>query len=516
ITRLLPDGTISPLPVPRTAPPSSRFGRWMHAGPRIADAPSAGGHAWYKVLWLTGVDYFSSLGYQPGIALLAVGALSPVATLVLVAVTLFFALPMYRQVAGRSFAGQGSIAMLENLLTGWWGKLVVLTLLGFACTAFIITMTLSAADAAVHATQNPFLSPWLGGHYITVTLVLLAILAWIFLMGFREALGVARLVAIPYLLLNLVVIGRCGFEIFQRPELLEHWKLALTLKGNPMSLLFLSALAFPQLALGLSGFETGVAVMPQVDGGKADAKQDLPTGRIQATRKLLTAAALIMSFMLVSSSFVTALLVPPEAYRDGGPAAGRALAYLAQQYLGSGFETLFDISTILILGFAGASAMTGLLNLIPRYIPRFGMAPRWISHTRPLTLVLFGVAVLVTLLFRANVEAQAGAYATGVLSLMLSASVAVALAFFEEAKAFMERGRMFRSVYFWAASLVFAYALVDNLRARPDGLVIAFGFILSILILSGMSRYVRSSELRVADVRLEDEESAMLFRAIRG
>jgi hypothetical protein len=502
-----------------TQPPlqfRTSIGKWLSRG-EVVDSHVGGDvttHPWWKVIWLTGVDYFSTLGYQPGIALLAAGAVAPIATVILVLVTLFGALPVYAQVAGRSYAGQGSIAMLENLLSGWKGKGLVLVLLGFAATDFVITMTLSAADAAKHAIENPYLHPVLGEHPILVTLVILAVLAAIFLKGFNEAIGLAAAAALPYLALNVVVLIRGLLEIVAHPTLLSGWQATLAAKGNFPVVIAGAMIVFPKLALGLSGFETGVSVMPLVDGGEADRGHsprtgEAPAGRVANTRKLLLTAAIIMSVFLILSSVVTTLLIDPVDYAEGGKASGRAIAFLAHRYLGPGFGTVYDMSTILILGLAGASAMAGLLHLIPRYLPRFGMAPRWAALSRPLVLVLFATNVVITLIFRANVEAQSGAYATGVLVLILSAAFAATLALWRERRRAL-------SCYTGAVCLVFAYTLVDNCVERPDGLIIGSVFTVFLIVACALSRSIRSVEFRIPYGYFADAESWRLGPELRG
>ena len=487
------------------------FARWLFAGGRLdlAHQGTEATHPWYMVLWLTGVDYFSTLGYQPGIALLAAGAISPIATAILILVTLCCALPIYAQVAGRSYVGQGSIAMLENLLHGWRGRILVLVLLGFAATDFVITMTLSAADAAQHAIENPYFHPFVGDAAMTITMGLLFLLALVFLKGFNEAIELASAVAVPYLVLNVVVLGRCLIEISHHPELFHNWKATLALRGDWTAIAIASGLIFPRLALGLSGFETGVSVMPLIRGGREDRPGEAPAGRIANTRKLLAAAAAIMSVMLLVSSFVTTLLIPEAAYRIGGKASGRAIAYLAHGLMGNAFGTVYDVSTILILWFAGASAMAGLLHLIPRYLPRMGMAPSWVAYPRPLVLVLFCISILVTWVFKANVEAQGGAYATGVLVLMLSAAIAAALSLWRERRQTM-------SLYCWLVAGVFGFTTVDNVIERPDGIIIASIFIFVTISISAISRYLRATELRVSELSFVDEKSARLWNSITG
>jgi FtsH-binding integral membrane protein len=462
--------------------------------------------AWWKVMCLTGVDYFSTLGYQPGIAFLAAGALSPVATLILVLLTLFGALPIYSRVAERSPHGQGSISMLEELLPRWRGKAFVLCLLGFAATDFVITITLSAADATAHIVGNPFV-PSSVNHPVGITLVLLALLSAIFLKGFREAIGLAVLIVAIYLALNVIIIGWGILEVLRHPEYLPRWREGLSAEhGRPLLMILAALIVFPKLALGLSGFETGVAVMPLVKGGPGD-DPEFPRGRIRNAKKLLRTAALIMSVLLIGSSLVTTLLIPRAEFEEGGKAWGRALAYLAHEHLGEAFGTAYDLSTIAILWFAGASAMAGLLNLVPRYLPRYGMAPEWARASRPLVVLFTGITFLITFIFNANVEAQGGAYATGVLVLITSAAVAVTLSV---------RGKRRIWLAFVFITAVFVYTTVVNIIERPDGVKIASWFIVTIIVTSLISRVLRSTELRVQAVEPDDSARRFMREAARG
>ncbi|MFH8712275.1 APC family permease [Streptomyces zaomyceticus] len=465
----------------------------------VESAPDAGhrGQRWWRVMCLTGVDYFSTLGYQPGIAALAAGLLSPIATIVLVIVTLAGALPVYRRVAEESPRGEGSIAMLSRLLSFWKGKLFVLTLLGFAATDFLITITLSAADASTHLVENPHLEEALHNKQVLITMVLIALLGAVFLKGFLEAIGVAVVLVGVYLALNAVVVVTGFWHVVTEGHVVTDWTSALTAEhGNIFAMIGVALLVFPKLALGLSGFETGVAVMPHVKGDPGDTEEK-PTGRIRDTKKLLTTAALIMSVFLICTSFITTVLIPEKEFESGGQANGRALAYLAHEYLGNTFGTIYDVSTIAILWFAGASAMAGLLNLMPRYLPKYGMAPHWARAVRPMVIVFTLVAFLVTWIFDADVDAQGGAYATGVLVLICSAAIAVTIA----ARKAGQRGW---TIGFGVISVVFLYTTVVNVIERPDGVKIGACFIAGIILISLLSRLGRAFELRVTHVELDE------------
>ncbi len=491
---------------------ASAFKRWFFEG-QVKEVAGPHGregqyhtHPWWRVMCLTGVDYFSTLGYQPGIAFLAAGALSPIATMVLVLLTLFGALPMYRRVAEASPHGDGSISMLEDLLPRWRGKMFVLALLGFAATSFIITITLSAADATAHIIENPFTPHYLH-HKVMVTLVLITALGAIFIKGFKEAIGIAVLLVAVYITLNLIIVGYGAYLLALDPGKLVAWKDALYAShASPIAMIGAAMLLFPKLALGLSGFETGVVVMPLVKGDETDTMKN-PAGRIRNAKKLLLSAAAIMSVMLISSSFITTTLIPAAEFEEGGKANGRALAYLAHEHLGDIFGTLYDLSTISILWFAGSSALAGLLNIVPRYLPRYGMAPEWARAVRPLTLVLTSICFAVTILFDADVDAQGGAYATGVLALMFSAAIAVTIAQWS--------GGWTKWLYL-IITIIFGYTTAVNIVEQPEGIKIASFFIVSIIGVSFFSRALRSTELRVDTVELNETALQFIEEARKG
>jgi len=360
--------------------------------------------------------------------------------------------------------------------------------------------------------------------------VLVALLGAVFLRGFKEAIGIAVILVAVYLLLNVIVVGYGLYELLSHPYHFPEWKQALfqhpRVNGNAWLVVGVSLILFPKLALGLSGFETGVAVMPLVRGDEDLSEADWDSihatrtgappephtarmleGRIRNTRKLLRTAALIMSVLLITSSMVTATLIPAEKFQEGGEANGRAIAYLAHHFFGDIFGTAYDLSTIAILWFAGASALAGLLNIVPRYLPRYGMAPEWARATRPLALVFTLIALGVTLIFNADVDAQGGAYATGVLVLMSSAAIAVTLAM-------RQRGQKW--IPFLVIAVVFVYTTIQNIHERPEGIKIASFFILAIVLASLVSRVWRSTELRVKRVELDDLAREFVRRAAVG
>lgn len=484
---------------------------------------------WLWVMCLTGVDYFSTLGYQPSIAYEAVGVLAPLATIVLIFVTLCCALPVYSRVAEESPLGHGSISMLERLLRGWTAKFLVLVLLGFAATDFIITQTLSAADAAEHLIHNPFWAdvPPLLQSQMFLTIGMLLLLGAMFLRGFKEVILIAVVIVAVYLALNVFVLMSGIVYLAFHWEFVTAWYESVVTgnwhmehEGHGFGAAILACLIFfPKLALGLSGFETGVAVMPLVRGEHGD-DPHRPQGRIRNTRKLLATAGIIMSFMLLGSSIMTAMLIDSASLLKGGAAANRALAYVAHgetaitinPVFGPVFGTIYDISTVAILWFAGASAMSGLLNLVPRYLPRFGMAPRWAEAVRWLVIHFTFINIIVTLIFGASVIAQGGAYATGVMVLMSSGAIAVVIDLWLK-----RTGPWWKRLHwgYLAATAVFIYTTIAIIIEKPDGIKIAGAFIGAVLVFSIISRTRRSTELRFDKFDFVDETSHFLWDALR-
>jgi hypothetical protein len=535
--------------------------------PTSANRTKAHQNYWLWVLCLVGLDYFSSLAYQPSIAIEASGLLSPFATLGVVILTLFAALPVYCYVAGRSPNGQGALGLLEQSVHGWLGKLLVLVLLGFAATDFVITRTLSVADAAVHIIGNPdsrwqnALETWRAGGESTremlpdalgqkvipywnkqlAVALLLSILGFTFWTIFRRGLRrhviqIAVVVVVAYLAATAVVVVSGLLYLKAQPELLDNWwQKALSYKTQTgvetsywsagLTIAAISFLVFPKVSLGLSGFELSMVVMPMVRGGKSDTPAD-PRGRVWNARKLLMLAAVIMAAYLLGSSLVTTTLIGADAQPPSGAATNRALAYLAHggqmingqpatdlnPLFGELFGTTYDVSTILILCLAGASVTLGLRDLVPQYLHRLGMELEW-SHKIGAILICFNVINLATtVIFRAKVDAQRGAYATSVLVLLSSGAVAAALDRWRKRNGPWPR----RMPWFFAlVSVVFIVSAIAATIRDPHGLLIALGFVAAILIWSIISRVLRSMELRFEGFEFKDPQSQLLWDTLR-
>lgn len=520
-------------------------------------------HFWWP--WITcllGLDYFSTLAYQPSITYDAAGRLGPVATGLVVLLTLLGALPLYSYLAGRSPTGRGSLGLLERLVRGWRGKTLVLALLGFAATDFTMLKSLSLADASVHV-LNPHTvgrraafhelaqhlreqgTAWLGPEaepYLTEQLVvtlILSVLGFVFWFVLRR--GFTRnvlILSVPlvgaFLLLSGLLLGAGLWHLNAHADLVTDWLTQVRegewhQNGAPWthdgwgSAVVLSVLFLPNLALGLSGFEMSMILMPQVRGQAGESEQQ-PSGRVRNTRKVLLLAAAIMSAYLLAAVLVTTLLIPDAALRAGGLASHRSLAYLAHggpiapdgapllPWLGPAFGTAYDVVTVLVLCLAGTSVMTALAALLPHFLSRFGMEFRWVRRWGVMLLLFAGVNLAVTIWFQADIEDQRGAYATGVLVLICSACAA-ALADWtgRQHGAAGWLGRL----YFGTLTIVFLITTLAVVTRAPSGLLIALCFIAAILGMSVVSRAWRADELRTIGYDFKDEQSKFLWDSLR-
>lgn len=509
---------------------------------------------WWLVLCLVGVDYFSTLAYLPSLAVQAAGTLAPLGALVVVFVTLAIALPVYWYVVGRSPHGRGGIGVIERSIHGWKGKLLVLVLLAFVATDFVVTQNLSTADAAEHLRGNPWFASWLDrligeqivprlpldqewcrwlhglcDRQLVLTLVL-SLITFAFWMYWRRVsprvfLRWAAVVVLFYLTLNALVIGSGVYYLATagRP-LLHQWMnevhAVLPKAGQgglgAGSLLALALAVFPHMALGLSGFELSMAVAPLVKGAPSDADRN-PAGRIRNMRKLLVTAAVIMAVGLVTSISLATILVPAEAYLPRGTAVHRALAYLAHggtladgrsaaalnPLFGPAFGAVYDVCSVWILCLAGASVAIALHDFIPDYLKRLGMEMEW-AHQIGLKLRFFNVILLVVaVLFRARIEALQWVYTTSVLTLLANGSLAGWLEVRERC-----RGSKWRIPAELPLTIAFTFFLamaVMTVLISRAGIEIALAFGVGILITSALSRWMRSTELRFSGFRYADD-----------
>ena len=521
---------------------------------------------WPLVLCLVGVDYFSTLAYLPSIAVAAAGPLAPVAAAGVVLVTFGLALPVYWYVVGRSPDGRGATGIFEDRVPGWRGKLIVLTLLGFAAADFVITRSLSLADAAIHLIDNPHgqrlferlpkgmlgdadtwwpplasTARYLGDRQVVITLGLSIVSfgLWQFFkngMSRRMLRWTAAAVAC-YLLVTGIVIGSGLVYLARHPALLHAWRDAIFLVGEPATgaapssdyswlraWLGMGLWTFPQMALGLTGFEMIMTVTPAVSGGRQRAGSR--AGRVRNTRKLMVAAASIMAVYLVSAVTITTLLVPQAALMTGGLAEHRALAYVAHgstlvgdvtaddvnPLFGHKFGDLFDLSTALVLCLAGASVTMGLQNLLPHYLSRLGMEISWAGRVGVIVHLLNAIVLVITVVFRASPSSQQWAYTTSVLVLLAGGALATA----KDLQQRLPPGLWRRLLVLLPLGAGGFFLTMTGLTVlvNHSGLSIALAFVSSILISSFFSRWIRSTELRFEGFDFANEATELRWREL--
>jgi hypothetical protein len=532
-------------------------------------------YAWWIVLCLVGLDYFSSLAYLPSIALMQAEwlpvavedthRLVPLVAMGVAALTLLVALPVYLYIVGRSPHGEGAIGLLERRWPGWRGKLLVLILVGFLGTDYIMTRSLSTADAAEHLTANPLFhaqSEWwrsdpeairaalpapLRGAFFDalserlVVSVLLAVLAfgfyfWLVRSLDRGFLGSAAVIVLLFLTVNLLVLVPSWQYLLQHPEMLRDWRESLprvlgdvrSNAGGTLALVSLMALVtFPPMAIGLSGFELALVSVPLIRG-RPDDLSHKPRGRIFHARLMLITAALIMSALVLLSVWAVGLLVPLNGLRDEvGIVHHRALAYLAHggllrselpahdeiaPYFGTVFGTLYDLSAILILVLAGAAATVTLKDVVPGLLGKFGLQLEWTRRLGLLTHLFNALILLVTIVFRAKVEDLMWAYAASVLAVLASASFAAATDLRERARGWgLNHWAWLLATPFSLACVLFLTLLIMVAVRGPSGLLIAGGFIVLVLLMALMVRPWQGPDPRPESCEFADEASKERF-----
>lgn len=521
---------------------------------------------WLLVLCLVGLDYFSTLAYLPSLAVANAGPLAPLVAIAVVLLTLLCALPIYLYLAGRATNGRGVAGLFERLVHGWRGKLIVLTVLGFTAADYVITRTVSTADAAIHLLHNPraaelasqwipkntALQPWFGQYgaalvqrilqpQVCVTMVL-SLLGFAFFMqlsrGFtRGFLMIAAAAVIIYVSLTTIIVASGLNYLWQHPEIWREWWSELIASSGthrtsgPIATVGALALTmlwvFPQMAIGLGGFELAMTITPLVRGN-GSAAMTTPLAQARNTRKLLITAAFVMSALILGATTVSTLLIPGKALSDGGSAQSRTLAYLGHggilsdgvpanemnHFFGPSFGNLYDFSTILMLSLAGASVIVGLRRLLPHYLSRLGMEIEWAGRTGSTMLLLDGVILAITIIFQASLASQQWAYATSVLMLLMGAALATSL---DAAREIGKHcARPLAAATFALIAVVFALLAMLTACINASGLVIALLFVTTIIISSMLSRWQRSTELRFQGFRFADEASRERWQQIRG